>query len=58
MKLIKVGLKAVNQIVGIAGIAVAAVYWFDLDDKIVAYAVPKMKAKAEKYAAEQAAQKA
>jgi len=47
-------LKIVNQLVGIVGIAVATIYWFDLDDKIVAAAVPKLKKKAEAMAAQQA----
>lgn len=44
-------LKIVNNLVGIVGITVAVIYWFDLDDKMVAAVVPKLKKKAEAYAA-------
>lgn len=45
----------VLTVAGVAGIALFAVYWFDLDDKLVAAAVPKLKKKAEAYAAAQEA---
>lgn len=45
-------LKKINGIVGAAGIVVAVIYWFDLDDKIVAFQTNMMKKMLAKKAAQ------
>ena len=47
MIIVKV-LGKVNNALGIAFVAIAVIYWFDLDDKIVSKVVPKM----QKFAAQ------
>lgn len=44
--------KGVTSVAGVVGIAVFTIYWFDLDDKLVAAVTTKMKKKAETLAAQ------
>jgi len=56
-KIAKLG-KGVLTLAGVAGIALFTVYWFDLDDALIKKVEPKLKAKAEAYAAQKAAAEA
>lgn len=53
-KLAKLG-KGVLTLAGVAGIALFTIYWFDLDDAMIAKVTPKLKAKADAYQAAKAA---
>ena len=51
MRIMFKALKKINGVMGAAGIAVAVIYWFDLDDKMVAFQTNLMKKMLAKKAA-------